>query len=340
VERDGSRVRGDVQIFSSRPATYKYELQLAPNALVSHFNLDVFSSPAVAATSANAVRPQTSLSITFRNDSLIFETRTGDSSRVERSDGMNATLPYVGPSVALFEQIGRRAQALGTGDADVSIIRIGANDGHATIARVSPRGRDSIVITIAGAETRLAVDANGDIVGGTTGRDTRIVLATPATSSAQIAAADPKDVSSIDAIIAALYEADSRVVDTKTGADRFRSLYLPTAQLTSVVLRPGGGARLVSRTPDEFLQDALQGEPRGGFREYEIAKTLDVFGNIAHVFSAYEGRRNANDTHPTRGINSFELFFDGSRWWLTSVLWDVERPGNAIPLKYLPAKSP
>ena len=145
---------------------------------------------------------------------------------------------------------------------------------------------------------------------------------------------------SIDAIITTLYESDSKVVDTKTGAERFRSLFLPNARAVSVAMRPDGRAGTRSRTVDEFLEDALQGRPRGGFREREIARTADVFGNIPQVFSTYEARRNASDTTPTRGINSFQLFFDGTRWWITAVLWDAERPDNPIPAKYLPPKVP
>lgn len=341
VERQGNSVHGEIQIFSSRPSTYKYSLQLTPDALVSRFELDVFLPNAVSvAKTPSALRPQMSLAITFRNDSMIAETRTGDSSRVDRIDGATATLPYVGPSVAIFEQISRRARALGVGNADVPIIRIGGNDGGVTVAHVTQISRDSVVITVAGGETRLAIDANGNVLGGTTARDTRILLGTTAARPKPTTAADPKDVSSIDAIITALYESDSRVVDTKTGAERFRSLYLPTARLVSIAMRPNGSAGVASRTPDEFLEDALQGQPRGGFREREIARTAEVFGNIAHVFSTYEGRRNASDVNPTRGINSFQLFFDGSRWWLTSVLWDVERSDNPIPAKYLPPKTP
>ena len=32
-----------------------------------------------------------------------------------------------------------------------------------------------------------------------------------------------------------------------------------------------------------------------------------------------------------RGINSIQLFHDGDRWWVVSVLWDNERPGNPLP---------
>jgi hypothetical protein len=36
-----------------------------------------------------------------------------------------------------------------------------------------------------------------------------------------------------------------------------------------------------------------------------------------------------------RGINSFQLFNDGKRWWILSVYWQHESAEHAIPQKYL-----
>ena len=37
-----------------------------------------------------------------------------------------------------------------------------------------------------------------------------------------------------------------------------------------------------------------------------------------------------------RGINSIQLFHDGTRWWVATIMWDSERPDNPIPQMYLP----
>jgi len=36
-----------------------------------------------------------------------------------------------------------------------------------------------------------------------------------------------------------------------------------------------------------------------------------------------------------RGINSIQLFYDGSRWWIVSIYWQQESPEYPIPEKYL-----
>ena len=75
----------------------------------------------------------------------------------------------------------------------------------------------------------------------------------------------------------------------------------------------------------------------GGFHEREISRIVRRFGNIAHVFSVYE-YTNDDKTVKGRGVNSIELFWDGSRWWISFAGWDGERPGNPISKEFLPSK--
>ena len=68
------------------------------------------------------------------------------------------------------------------------------------------------------------------------------------------------------------------------------------------------------------------------FFEVEIARRVQVFGNIAHVWSAYEARTAPGDAVPERrGINSIQLYRDApGRWRITNMIWDNERPGIAV----------
>ena len=72
-----------------------------------------------------------------------------------------------------------------------------------------------------------------------------------------------------------------------------------------------------------FRQDA--------FYEREVARVTERFGAVAHVFSTYESRRAPEAKPFMRGVNSIQLFHDGDRWWVMSVLWDNEREGNPLP---------
>jgi len=46
------------------------------------------------------------------------------------------------------------------------------------------------------------------------------------------------------------------------------------------------------------------------------------------VFSTYESRSAPSDAKSfQRGINSIELYNDGQRWWIASLLWRPGTPG-------------
>jgi len=178
-----------------------------------------------------------------------------------------------------------------------------------------------------------------------TGLSIAAVLAGPAPLLSQgspatpTAAANPKDVSSIDAIISALYDVISGPAGQKRDWGRFQSLFVSGARLIPTGKAQTGESRIRMMTPEEYGQASGPGLERSGFFEREIASTRETFGNITHVFSTYESRRAASDEKPfARGINSIQLFNDGARWWIVTVYWDAERPGSTIPDKYLPRK--
>lgn len=156
-------------------------------------------------------------------------------------------------------------------------------------------------------------------------------------SMAQTApAADPDDVGSIDAIIEALYASISGPAGEDRDWDRLRSLFLPDARMIPVVQTREG--ELVARyvTVDEYIERSGPRLVEVGFREGEIARVAEEFGNIAHVFSTYEGFRDGQDAPLVRGINSIQLFNDGERWWVANIYWQAEGPENPLPARYLP----
>ena len=150
--------------------------------------------------------------------------------------------------------------------------------------------------------------------------------------------AAPEDVASIDAIIAAVYDVISGPAGQARDWQRFESLFAPGARLIPTRTRDGG-ADAVVLTPAEYAQRSGPSLERNGFFEVEIARRTEQFGNIAHLFSTYESRRTAADPEPfARGINSMQLLRDGDRWWIVTIFWDSERPGNPIPAEYLPRR--
>ena len=158
---------------------------------------------------------------------------------------------------------------------------------------------------------------------------------TPPPTHVAPGAADPKDVASQEAIIAALYDVISGPACQARDWDRFRSLFASGARLIPTGLNAERKAVVRVLTPDEYAAGGSNLE-RNGFFEREISQTGESFGGITHRFSTYESRRHANDEKPfARGINSIQLLNDGSRWWIVTVYWQAERPDSPIPSQFL-----
>jgi hypothetical protein len=149
-------------------------------------------------------------------------------------------------------------------------------------------------------------------------------------------AANPADVASTDAILAALYDVISGPAGKKRDWDRMRSLFIPEGRLIAVGKRPTG--EIVRRVMDVEGYISASGPfiETNGFFEREIARRSESFGQIVHVFSTYEARHKADDPKPfMRGINSIQLMNDGKRWWIVTVFWQPETPDHPLPEKYL-----
>ncbi|MBK8098340.1 MAG: DUF4440 domain-containing protein [Planctomycetes bacterium] len=151
--------------------------------------------------------------------------------------------------------------------------------------------------------------------------------------------ADPADVASVDAILEALYDVISGPAGKARDWARMRSLFHPDARLVPMLKAQDGGMRSVLLKVDDYITRSGPMLERDGFFEQEIARRVDAFGDFAHVFSTYEGRRKAGDAEPfLRGINSIQLVRQQGRWFVLQILWEQEADAGPIPPQYLPAK--
>ena len=204
-------------------------------------------------------------------------------------------------------------------------------DGRYALQSLSQQGRVAIV----DVATRAVV---GHLNAGETPDGiayTRRVLSTPPTS---VTPANPRDVATVDAIIAALYDVISGPAGQKRDWNRFRSLFAPGARLIPTGRRPDSMQVMRVLTPDEYATNIGPQLENSGFFEREIGRRVEQFGAIAHVFSAYDSKARPTDATPfARGINSIQLVSDGKRWYVLTILWDPERRDNPIPPRYLTA---
>jgi hypothetical protein len=146
------------------------------------------------------------------------------------------------------------------------------------------------------------------------------------------------DVASIDAIIKSSYDTISGPARQRRDWDRQRSLFVPGARLIPTAVKAGeneGDLAPQLLDVDAYIARVEPFFHDNGFYETEVARRTEQFGHIAHVWSTYESRHRADDSEPfMRGINSFQLFHDGGRWWIVNIYWQHETTAHPIPENY------
>lgn len=108
---------------------------------------------------------------------------------------------------------------------------------------------------------------------------------------------------------------------------RQEKCFLPEARQVRTWVDEQGRAVKKSMGLQEYSRDTQPFFDANDFFEVETSRRIDMFGNIAHVWSAYEARRSPDDATPERrGINSIQLFKDPDRGWrIIHMIWDNER---------------
>jgi hypothetical protein len=97
------------------------------------------------------------------------------------------------------------------------------------------------------------------------------------TAEADVPAAHPEDVESIEAILGAVYDAISGPAGEARNWDRFRSLFLPEARLVPTGRAPDGTVRYLVWTPDEYIRAAGDQLEANGFFEREAHRVVERF---------------------------------------------------------------
>jgi hypothetical protein len=161
---------------------------------------------------------------------------------------------------------------------------------------------------------------------------------TPAKAPPPVETVAPRadDVGSVEGVLRAFYEVTNVAPGAPRQWARDRTLYVPWIRF--VALGPGSTGRpeVTVWTHDEFVaaSDPLFEK---GFLEREIHRVTRRYGNMVHVDSTYETLAGTGSPVRGRGVNSLDLYFDGQRWWVASVVWQSEDAAHPIPAELLPS---
>ena len=102
-----------------------------------------------------------------------------------------------------------------------------------------------------------------------------------------------------------------------------KELYAPGARLIPIENGPDGTRIARVMTADEFAASRSLFFAQQDFFEWETAREERLYGQLAHVWSSYEASHEPGGRLIRKGVNSIQLWNDGTRWWILSVAWDA-----------------
>jgi hypothetical protein len=139
------------------------------------------------------------------------------------------------------------------------------------------------------------------------------------------------DRTAIDAVVTEMYDMISGPAGPRDW-DRQKACFHPEARLMRTGVDQDGRAWIRIMDLDGYAANTAPFFAANPFYEVETARRIDLFGNMAHVWSVYEARHAPGDETPERrGINSIQLYRDPDLGWrILSMVWDNEREGVAV----------
>jgi len=138
-------------------------------------------------------------------------------------------------------------------------------------------------------------------------------------------------VSTIDGVI----NEGLKIISGEKGENRdweaFRQLFTANAQISVLAHDSLGNAQIRTYSLEKFVRIGKAFYEGDGFIEYEIGRKIEQYNGIATVFQSYYAKELDLEEE---GINTYQLVFDGKRWWISSLLWTSNRNGVEVPSSY------
>lgn len=108
---------------------------------------------------------------------------------------------------------------------------------------------------------------------------------------------------------------------------RQANCFLPEARQVRTWVDEDGRPQMLAMGPDEYRENTTPFFMANPFYEVETDRRIDLFGNMAHVWSHYEARTSLDAADvERRGINSIQLFRHPELGWrIVHMIWDNER---------------
>lgn len=141
------------------------------------------------------------------------------------------------------------------------------------------------------------------------------------------------DLAAIDAVITEMYAMISGPAGARDWGRQAKCFH-PQARQIRTTIGADGRPQLTIMGLEDYAANAAPFFAANDFYEVEIGRRVELFGTIAHAWSAYEARTTLDrDAAPERrGINSIQLTRDADLGWrIIAMIWDNERQGVTLP---------
>ena len=108
---------------------------------------------------------------------------------------------------------------------------------------------------------------------------------------------------------------------------RQANCFLPESRLVRTSVDGDGNPQMLAMGLADYRENTTPFFAANPFYEIETERRIDLFGNIAHVWSHFEARTSPDATYvERRGINSIHLFRHATHGWrILAMIWDNER---------------
>lgn len=141
--------------------------------------------------------------------------------------------------------------------------------------------------------------------------------------------------STIDNLISRMYQVISSESVGNRNWDVFRKLFRSEARINALGKDHRGQERYISLTVEDYIRGAEASFQKQSLKEQEIGRIVEEYGDMVHVFSAYETKDITSEKVLQRGINSIQLIFREERYWIVSLLFNPETKENPISDRHL-----
>ena len=130
------------------------------------------------------------------------------------------------------------------------------------------------------------------------------------------------NVGTLDGIIKAYYDVVSVKKGEKVSYERDSLLHIAGVRVASAGVDAKGSPVIHYTSLKQYHRESDAYMEKNGFYEHETTRTVQNIRNIYHVWSSYESKNTPDGRVIAQGVNSIELYYDGTRFWILGWFYD------------------